>query len=76
MSESHAPVSPWMNATRAGVYLGGKSRRFILDKVKKGEIRAARIGGRGEILTRTEWLDEFVERQTMPVIVRPLRMAR
>ena len=64
-------TSPWLTASEAAVYLK-RGRRFVLREVRAGRLRAARIGGRGEILTTTEWLDEWVREQTVPVTI-PIR---
>jgi len=63
-----AADSPWLNAGEAANYLR-RGRRFILREVKAGRLRAARIGGRGEVLTRREWCDEFAEAQARPIEV-------
>jgi excisionase family DNA binding protein len=73
-----APVvtSPWLTAEDGAKYLGqNRSKRFVLREVKAGRLRAARIGGRGEILTRREWLDEYVEQHVAPVVVTERRTA-
>ena len=67
-------ISPWLNAREAGEYLK-RSRRFVLNEVRAGRLRAAKIGGRGEILTKAEWLDAMVEEQATPVVVRMRRGA-
>lgn len=68
MSEPMA--SPWMSAEAAAKYLGeNRSKRFVLREVKAGRLRAAKIGGRGEILTRGEWLDTWIEDRAQPVMV-------
>jgi excisionase family DNA binding protein len=58
--------SPWLNAKAAGAYLG-RSKRFILAEITAGRLRAARIGGKREVLTRREWLDQFIEDQAAPI---------
>ena len=70
MSETMLPHSPWLNSRQAAQYLG-RGRRFVLREIHAGRLRAARIGGRGEILTNTRWLDEWVTAQTQPIIVVP-----
>lgn len=70
----HTPTRRWRNAKQAGERIN-KSPRFIVREVRAGRLRAARIGGRGEILTCDEWLDEYVERQAQPVSVVPLKKA-
>jgi len=67
-------ASPWMNATQAAAYLQ-RGRRFVLREASAGRLQAARIGGRGEILTRREWLDEWVEKQTAPIVINRRRRA-
>jgi excisionase family DNA binding protein len=62
-------TSPWLTATQAARYLQ-RGRRFVLREIHAGRLRAARIGGRGEILTRPEWLDDYVTAQATPVAFR------
>ena len=66
----------WKNAEQAAAYLGNnRSKRFILREAKAGRLRAARLGGRGEIVTCDQWLDEYVEQQAKPVLVNVRRRA-
>lgn len=60
--------SPWLNAAEAAAYLK-RGRRFILREIAANRIKAARIGGRGEILTRADWLDAYVSDQAAPVML-------
>ena len=61
--------SPWLPAEAAAKYLGpNRSKRFVLREVKAGRLRAAIIGGRGEILTRRDWLDDYVEQHVPPMV--------
>lgn len=62
------PNSPWLTAADAAAYVK-RGRRFVLSESKAARLRAVRIGGRGEILTRREWLDQFIEDQAAPVMV-------
>jgi hypothetical protein len=66
--------SPWMNAQQAADYVR-RGRRFVLREIGAGKLQAARIGGRGEILTRREWCDAWVEAQAVPVLVPARRRA-
>ncbi|HXG57081.1 MAG TPA: hypothetical protein VNJ03_17015 [Vicinamibacterales bacterium] len=66
--------TPWMSAASAGAYVG-RGKRFVCAEIKAGRIRAARIGGRGEVLTRREWLDQWVEDQAAPVLLAARRRA-
>ena len=59
-------TSPWLTLTEASAY-ARRGKRFLAREVKSGRLRAARIGGRGEILTRREWLDLYLEELATPV---------
>lgn len=61
--------SPWLTVTEAAAYLK-RGKRFVLREINAGRLRAARIGGRGEILTRADWLDQWIEDQATPVLRR------
>jgi excisionase family DNA binding protein len=63
-----ATDSPWLTLTEAAAYCK-RGKRFLAREVKAGRLRAAKIGGRGEILTRAEWLDQWVEDQSIPILV-------
>jgi hypothetical protein len=43
--------------------------------VKLGRLRAARVGGRNELLFRREWIDAWLEDLATPVLVTPRRRA-
>ena len=47
-----------------------RGRRLLAKAVKDGELRAARIGGRRELLFRREWIDQWIEAQATPVMVQ------
>ena len=66
--------SPWMTATEAARYLK-RGKRFVLREIHAGRLRAARIGGRGEILTRAEWCDAWVQDQAAPILIPTRRRA-
>jgi hypothetical protein len=68
-----APIdSPWLNLAEGAMRVK-RGKRFLAREVKAGRLRAARIGGRGEILTRAEWLDEWVLDQAAPVTMTTRR---
>jgi excisionase family DNA binding protein len=66
--------SPWLTSAEAAAYVK-RSKRFVLREIKAGRLRAATIGGRREVLTRTDWLDEFVENLSTPVLLSSRRRA-
>ena len=61
-------ATEWKTLAQAAVYLS-RSKRFVGREIAAGRLRAARIGGRGEILTCDRWLDEYVETQARPIDV-------
>jgi hypothetical protein len=75
MSETKI-ASPWMKLRTEGAAYAKRSGRFLSGEVKAGRLRAARIGGRGEYLTRAEWLDQWIEDQARPVLVSVRRWSR
>jgi hypothetical protein len=46
-----------------------------MKEVNAGRLRAARIGGRRTVLTRDEWIDQWIEEQAAPVLVVARRRA-
>lgn len=64
--------SPWLTLADGADYVK-RGKRFLREEVKAGRLRAARIGRKGEILTRREWLDEWVEAHATPVVTVPIR---
>lgn len=66
--------SPWLTAAEAAAYLK-RGRRFVIREIHAGRLRAARVGGRGEILTKRDWLDEYLENLASPVLVPTRRRA-
>ena len=62
------PSTPWMNLGEAAAY-AKRGRRFLAREVQQGRLRAARIGGRGEYLTKATWINEWIEDLARPVLV-------
>jgi len=60
--KSQMSESPWIRVPAAcsRARCGAKQ---IYRAVRSGELKAARIGRRGDIVTRVDWLDEFLERR-------------
>jgi len=61
-------ASPWLTADEAAAYTH-RGRRFLAREVKAGRLRAARVGGRAELLFRREWLDAWLEDLATPVML-------
>jgi excisionase family DNA binding protein len=72
--DNSIPSTPWMTLAQAAEYLH-RGRRFISREVRAGRLRAARIGGRGEILTSRIWCDQYVEDQATPIMLTARRRA-
>ena len=70
------PVSPWLKLRTEGAAYAKRGGRFLAREVKAGRLRAAQVGGRGELLTRREWIDQWYEDLAKPVIVTPGRARR
>jgi excisionase family DNA binding protein len=53
-------VATWLTAREvAAVTKIGK--RTVLRAAREGQLRAAKVGGRGEIRVRSDWADEWLE---------------
>lgn len=76
MSETDRITSPWLRLRTEGAEYAKRSGRFLAREVQAGRLRAARIGGRGELLVRREWLDQWIEDQAQPVLVPVRRWSR
>jgi excisionase family DNA binding protein len=63
-----------MTLAEAAAYLK-RGKRFVRAEIAAGRLRGARVGGRGEILTRAEWCDAWVEDRATPVLVTGRRFA-
>ena len=67
----HHPT-PWLTAAdvaaraRCGV-------KLVYSEIKRGQLRAARIGGRRQIVIHVDWADQWLESMAKPVEVTPLR---
>jgi len=53
-------MSPWLRIGEAAQYVRC-GRKLLYREVAAGRLRAARVGGRREIRTRREWLDEWLQ---------------
>ena len=61
--------SPWLKLRTEGAAYAKRGGRFLAREANAGRLKAARIGGRGEYLTRREWIDQWIEDQVKPVMV-------
>jgi len=55
-----------MTAAEAAAYIK-RGKRFVQREINAGRMRGARVGGRGEVLTRREWLDDWVLEHATPI---------
>ncbi len=55
----------WMKAADACSYLGGISAKTLYAAVKRGDLRAARIGAGRNFLFCEAWLDEYATESTV-----------
>jgi excisionase family DNA binding protein len=53
-------ASPWLNVTQAAQYIQ-QHPRAIYRAAGSGKLRSVRINGKGELRTRREWLDQWLE---------------
>jgi excisionase family DNA binding protein len=66
--------SPWLTTAEAASY-ARRGKRQIIHAVKTGKLRAAVVGGKRQVLTRREWLDEMITNETIVVTVPTRRRA-
>jgi hypothetical protein len=57
---------------KASVHVS-RSAPFLRREVHAGRLRAVRIGGRRELFTRAEWLDDWMLAHEQPVAIAPRR---
>ena len=62
-------TSPWLTLAEAATYTK-RGKRFLAREVNAGRLRAARVGGRGELMFVSAWLDEYLEGLATPVPVQ------
>lgn len=77
--------SPWKSALAAIDYLTQGERtekglrrlspRLLAREVSGGRLRAAKVGGRGQLLYHRDWLDQWLENQAAPIPVTARRRA-
>lgn len=75
MNVAHKIPNTWLPIVKDGApskYVN-QGHRTLRKAVDDGLLRAARVGGRGQLLTTFAWLDEYVERTATPVEVFPIR---
>jgi hypothetical protein len=67
-ADAAAVQSPWLNLWQAAAYLF-RGRRFVRKIISAGQLRAAVVGQKREILTRRDWCDQYVENQATPIML-------
>ena len=68
------PSTPWLTAAEAAL----RARcgvKLIYREVKRGRLRAARVGGRRDLRVLADWVDEWLSATADPVEITP-RMRR
>jgi excisionase family DNA binding protein len=55
-----AATSPWLTI-HDGAAWARCGRRQLYEAVHRGKLRAVRVGGRGELRFRREWIDAWLE---------------
>ena len=66
------PASPWYRVPKAATRASCGEKQ-IYAAIKRGQLRAARIGGRRQIVIHVDWIDQWLESMAQPVEVTPLR---
>lgn len=68
--------TPWLTfGDNSAQERAKRSRRFLSKEVKAGRLRAAVVGGRRELYFRPEWIDQWLEDQSTPVLMPSRRRA-
>ena len=77
------PTSDWMDAATAIDYITQGVRtpkgrrilspRYLRREVKGGRLRAAKVGGRGQLLFKRAWLDTWLEDRSSQPLAQPVR---
>lgn len=62
------PATKWLRIREAAPY-AKRGPRTLRQAIKRGELRAAQVGGRGEYLTTQSWIDDWLESLARPVLV-------
>jgi excisionase family DNA binding protein len=63
-------ISPWLTLKQAAD-TAQCGQRLLRRAIAKGQLRAARIGGRGDIRIHRDWLTDWLERLAEPVEINP-----
>lgn len=69
----------WLRIDEARKHAGGVSRRLLYDAVRRGELRAARVGRGRNFVFSTEFLDEWLRSKSEALVPReetPARLRR
>ena len=62
-------VSPWKTVAQVAAHVQ-TGRKAIYRAIKRGDLRAARIGSRGDLRVHETWIDEWLLRTATPIEVR------
>jgi excisionase family DNA binding protein len=58
----------WITLTEGAAY-SNKGKRYLRQAIAAKQLRAAKVGGRGDNLLRKEWIDQWLEDLATPVVV-------
>ena len=61
---------PWLTLQQ-GAAIVQAHEATLRREIRRGRLRAARVGGRKSIRLRRSWLDAWLEANTSPIEVRP-----
>jgi excisionase family DNA binding protein len=61
--------APWWTVREAANH-ARCSTRTIYGEVRRGKLRAAKIGGRRQLRFRPSWVDEWIENSITPIEVQ------
>ncbi len=65
------PIHEWLTVAEAARY-AKCGKRLIYHEVRRGKLRAARMGGRRELRFLGSWIDAWLLATSTPAIVNPL----
>jgi excisionase family DNA binding protein len=68
-------LTPWKTVPQVAAIVQVGTRQ-VYRAIHRGDLRAAKIGARGDLRIHESWISEWLERLATPVEVRPPREVR